>query len=140
MVPASQLIEDYRSAFLRADLTALVNCFDFPLQVASIDGDEVSVTVAGSEEWPEVLKGLLELYRRLGVADVAMLAVDISQPLDPVAIARVHWDLQRTDGTSVYDFTAVYTLVRTDGRRKIIAVAHDELPRIRAAKREVTTR
>ncbi len=140
MVPASELIEDYRSAFLRADLSALVNCFDFPLQVTGVDGDEVSVSVAGSQEWPEVLQELLELYQRLGVADAAMRAVEITQPLDPVAIVRVHWDLQRGDGTSVYDFTAVYTLVLIDGTRKIIAVAHDELPRIRAAGRKVERR
>jgi hypothetical protein len=132
VVPASQLIEDYRNAFLRADLDALVNCFGFPLQVANIDGDQVSVWVASSHDWPEVLRGLLELYGRLGVADAAMLAVEISQPLDAVAIARVHWDLQRIDGTSVYDFIAVYMLLRTDGARKIIAIAHDELPKIRA--------
>lgn len=133
MVPASQLIEDYRSAFLRADLAALMNCFGFPLQVVSDTGDQVSVSVADSQDWTEVLSGLLELYRRLEVADAAMLAVEISQPLDPVVVARVHWDLQRIDGTSVYDFTAVYTLVRVDGARKIIAIAHDELSQIRAA-------
>ena len=132
MVPASELIEDYRSAFLRADQDALMNCFGFPLQVAHVDGDQVSVTVAGSQDWPEVLRRLLELYRRLGVADAAMLDVEISQPLDALAIVRVHWDLQRVDGTSVYDFTAVYTLVRADGTRKIIAIAHDELAKIRA--------
>ena len=133
MLQASELIEEYRSAFLRADLSALVNCFHFPLQVASIDADEVSVSVAGSQDWPETLRGLLELYRRLGVANAAMLAVEILQPLDPVAVVRVHWDLQRADGTSVYDFTAVYTMVRMDGTRKIIAISHDELPKIRAA-------
>jgi hypothetical protein len=133
VLQASELIEEYRSAFLRADLSALVNCFHFPLQVASIDVDEVSVSVAGSQDWPETLRGLLELYRRLGVANAAMLAVEISQPLDPIAVVRVHWDLQRADGTSVYDFTAVYTMVRMDGTRKIIAISHDELPRIRAA-------
>jgi hypothetical protein len=140
VVPASQLIEDYRSAFLRADLTALMNCFDFPLQVASIDGDQVSVMVAGSLDWPQVLRGLLDLYGRLGVADAAMLAVEISQPLDAVAIARVHWDLQRSDGSSVYDFTAVYTMLRVDSARKIIAIAHDELAKIRAAGLETETR
>jgi hypothetical protein len=133
VLQASELIEEYRSAFLRADLSALVNCFHFPLQVASIDVDEVSVSVAGSQDWPETLRGLLELYRRLGVANAAMLAVEISQPLDPIAVVRVHWDLQRADGTSVYDFTAVYTMVRMDGTRKIIAISHDELPKIRAA-------
>jgi hypothetical protein len=137
VVPASQLIEDYRSAFLRGDLTALVNCFAFPLQVASVDGDRVSVSVAGSQDWPEVLSGLLEFYRHLEVADAAMLAIEITQPLDPVAIVRVHWDLQRIDGASVYDFTAVYTLVRADGTRKIIAIAHDELSKIRATGLEV---
>jgi hypothetical protein len=133
VLQASELIEEYRSAFLRADLSALVNCFHFPLQVASIDVDEVSVSVAGSQDWPETLRGLLELYRRLGVANAAMLAVEISQPLDPMAVVRVHWDLQRADGTSVYDFIAVYTMVRVDGTRKIIAISHNELPKIRAA-------
>jgi hypothetical protein len=140
VLQASELIEEYRSAFLRADLSALVNCFHFPLQVASIDVDEVSVSVAGSQDWPETLRGLLELYRRLGVANAAMLAVEISQPLDPIAVVRVHWDLQRADGTSVYDFTAVYTMVRMDGTRKIIAIAHDELPKIRAAGLDGTSR
>ena len=45
----------------------------------------------------------------------------------------MHWDLQRIDGTTVYDFTAVYTLVSKDGTRKIISIAHDELSKIRAA-------
>ncbi len=136
MVPASELIEDYRSAFLRADLSALLSCFHYPLQVTNIDGDQVFVSVAGSLDWPETLQGLLDLYRRLGVADVAMLAVEILQPLDPMAVVRVHWDLRRADGSSVYDFTAVYTTVRVDDTRKIIAVTHDELPKIRAVGRD----
>ena len=140
MVPASQLIEDYRSAFLSADLPALMSCFAFPLQVASIDGDQVSVSIAGSEDWPEILSGLLELYRHLEVTNAAMLAVEISQPLEPLAVVRVHWDLQRTDGSSVYDFTAVYTLVRSNGARKIIAIAHDEVSKIRTAALGVSTR
>ena len=130
VLPAQQLLDDYRSAFLRGDVDALVNCFAFPLQVANVTGDEVSVTVAGSENWPEVLRGLLDLYQRLEVADAVMLAVEISQPLEPVAIIRVHWRLERVDGSSVYDFTAVYTLAQVAGRLKIIAVAHDERSRM----------
>jgi hypothetical protein len=140
VLSASQLIEDYRTAFLRADLTALVECFSYPLQVVSVDGDQVSVTVAESQDWPKVLSGLLDPYRGLGVADAAMLAVDISQPIDPVVVVRVHWDLLRVDGTSVYDFTAVYTLMRVDGIRKIIAIIHEELPKIRATGLEARRR
>ncbi len=127
---AQQVLEEYRNAFRRGDLNALVSCFGFPLQVASVTGDEVSVTVAGSEDWPGVLQGVLDLYRRLDVAEAVMLAVEISQPLDPVAMIRVHWQLERLDGTSVYDFTAVYTLAQVAGSLKIIAIAHDELSRM----------
>ena len=127
---AQQVLEEYRNAFRRGDLNALMNCFGFPLQVASVTGDEVSVTVAGSEDWPGVLQGVLDLYRRLEVAEAVMLAVEISQPLDPVAIIRVHWQLERVDGTSVYDFTAVYTLAQVAGSLKIIAIAHDERSRM----------
>ncbi len=127
---AQQVLEEYRNAFRRGDLSALVNCYGFPLQVASVTGDEVSVTVAGSEDWPGVLQGVLDLYRRLDVAEAVMLAVEISQPLDPVAIIRVHWRLERPDGSSVYDFTAVYTLAQVAGSLKIIAIAHDELSRM----------
>ena len=47
-----------------------------------------------------------------------------------MAIIRVHWQLERADGTSVYDFTAVYTLAQVAGSLKIIAIAHDELSRM----------
>jgi hypothetical protein len=130
VLPAQQLLDDYRSAFLRADLDALANCFVFPLQVASVTGDEVTVTVANGKDWPAVLRGLLDLYRRLEVADAVILAVEISQPLDLVDIIRVHWRLERADGSSVYDFTAVYTLARVAGTPKIIAIAHDERSRM----------
>jgi hypothetical protein len=139
VVPASQLIENYRNAFVRGDLAALLECFAYPLQVVSVDGDQLSVTVAGVEDWPVALGDLLGTYRRMGVAAAAMLAVDISQPLDSVAVARVQWDLQRADGSSVYDFTAVYTMVLVADIRKIIAIVHDELPKIRAAELEGET-
>ena len=46
---------------------------------------------------------------------------------------RVHWALQRANGDPIYDFTAVYSLARTEGRYRIVAIAHDELLKLRAA-------
>jgi hypothetical protein len=129
---AEHLIEEYRSAFLRADLDGLVNCFGFPLQVTSVTEDEVTISVAGSQDWPVVLNGLLGFYRHLQVAEAVMLEVDSFALMDGVTAVRVHWDLQRIDGSSIYNFTAVYTVGRLDGTVKIIAIAHDELVRSRA--------
>lgn len=139
MTLAEQLIGEYRSAFLRADLDGLVNCFRFPLQVASVAEDEVTVSVAGNKDWSVVLKGLLAFYRRQQVAEAAMLAVDTFAPMAGLAVIGVHWDLRRADGGSVYDFTAVYTIGRLEGTLKIIAIAHDELVRSRAAALDVRT-
>ena len=99
----------------------------------------MSVSVAHSQDWPEVISGLLDFYRRLEVADAVVLALEISEHLDAVAVIRVHWRLQRVDGVGLYDFTAVYTLARLGDDLKIIAIAHDELAKIRAASLTILT-
>jgi hypothetical protein len=126
----------YRSAFARADLQALMDCFSFPLQVISADRAGASVSVAAAENWPDVLQRLLDAYQRLGgVVDAAPLDLTIDEPMTSVALVRAHWALQREDGDSVYDFSAVYTLIRVDGQLRIVAIAHDELPALQAAIR-----
>ena len=130
---SSELMEKYRSAFSRGDLPALMECFGFPLQVVSADGAGASVSVAVAENWPDVLQRLFDTYQRLGVVDAVALALTIDEPMTSVALVRAHWALQRENGDSVYDFTAVYTLADRDGQLRIVAIAHDELSALRAA-------
>jgi hypothetical protein len=133
------LMEKYRSAFSRGDLRALMDCFAFPLQVVSADGVGASVSVADAENWPDVLQRLLDSYQRLGVVDAIPLTLKIDEPMKPVALVQAHWALQREDGDSVYDFTAVYTLVRVGGQLRIVAIAHDELPALQTALRATSS-
>ncbi len=92
-----------------------------------------SVSVAGRDDWPQVIAGLLGAYERLGVVEVVPQALEVDEPMVAVAVVRVHWALQREDGDAVYDFTAVYTLARLDNGLRIVAIAHDELPKLQAA-------
>ena len=128
-----ELIEQYRSAFASADVEALLDCFNFPLQVVSITTDQASVSIARTEDWPHVLDELLSGYERLGVAEAVPLSLEVTEPIEDVAFVRVHWALQHANGDPIYDFKAVYTLARTGGRYRIVAIAHDELPKLRAA-------
>ena len=132
---SQELMEKYRSAFTRGDVTALMDCFSFPLLVLGATGAEASVSVADGETWPGVLQRLLDTYESLGVVEAVPLALSIDEPMMPVAIVRAHWALQRQNGDSVYDFTAVYTLARIDDQLRIVAVAHNELPALQAAMR-----
>ena len=133
MSAPQEFMEQYRTAFMQADLSALIDCFAFPLQVVSATDGEASSSVAYAEEWRGVLERLLSAYKRLGVTDCVPLTVEITEPMDAVAVMRVHWALQRADREPVYDFTAVYTLALASGRLRIVALAHDELPKMRAA-------
>lgn len=84
-------MEQYRTAFTQADLSALVDCFAFPLQMVSASDAEASGSVANLDEWWGVLKRLLSAYKRLGVTDCVPLAAESTELMDAVAVMRVHW-------------------------------------------------
>jgi hypothetical protein len=133
MTSPLDLLERYGAAFTRADVDALVECFAFPLQVVSISDDVPSIATAQAAEWPGVLERLLGAYERLGVAACIPVEVETFQPMSALAVLRVQWDLRRQDHELVYDFTAIYTLALVQGRFRIVAVAHDEQPKMRTA-------
>jgi Domain of unknown function (DUF4440) len=129
--------DEYRGAFARGDRDALAAMFAFPVQVVSASGEDDGpvVSVAGEEEWGALLERLLAAYRGLGVTDAAPLELAVVEPLARVASARVHWELRREDGSAIYDFNAVYTLVRLGAAWRVAAIVHDELPKLHAAMR-----
>ena len=127
-----ELIEQYRDAFSRSDLHALVDFFGFPLQVVSVT-DAASVSTVERNEWTGVLVRLLDTYKQLGVVNAVQLGLQVNEPMEAVALVQVHWELQGQDDRPIYDFVAVYTLVRIEGQLRIVSIAHDELPKLRAA-------
>ena len=134
MSSVDDFFEEYRATFARYDADALAALFAFPFQAVSATDDGATVTVSGSvDEWRPVLEGLLSMYRTLGVAEGEPLELEATQLTPQTASARVHWELRREDGSAIYDFTAVYTLARTDGDWKVAAIVHDELPKLQAA-------
>ena len=127
-----ELIEQYRDAFSHSDLDALVEFFGYPLQVVSVT-DGVAVSIVQRTDWTGALDRLLDTYKRLGVVNAVPLALDVSQPMAGVAFVNVRWQLKDQDDRPIYDFAAVYTLARTEDQLRIVSVAHDELPKLRAA-------
>ncbi len=135
MGPLQTFFELYRTAFERYDRDALSGLFTFPLHVVSATDDAVAISVSDRDEWRAVLDRLLDAYRSLGVFDGLPLEIDITELTSHVCAARVHWKLRREDGSAVYHFTAIYTLVAVDGAWRVAGIAHDELPKLRAAQR-----
>lgn len=45
----------------------------------------------------------------------------------------VHWELRRDNKNAIYDFTAVYSVVRVHNGWGAAGIIHDELPKLQAA-------
>ena len=125
--------DEYRTTFASFDLEALAALFTFPMQVVSAGDDDASVAVYERDAWPAILEMLFGAYRGLGVVGAELRSFEAASITPDVASVQVHWELRRDDGSAVYDFTAIYTVVSIGGTLRICAIAHDELPKLGAA-------
>jgi hypothetical protein len=125
--------DEYRRTFASFDVPAIAALFAFPVHVTS-EADGVTVTsVATVEEWIPLVDRIVRAYQLIGVADAAPLSLQTVRITPRILHAVVHWALGRADGTPVYEFAASYTLATTGEHMRIVALAHDETPRLLAA-------
>ena len=134
MSSIDDFFDEYRATFARYDADALAALFAFPFQAVGSLDDGATITAAENlDGWRPVLEGLLGMYRTLGVAGGEPLELDATELTPQTGSARVHWQLRREDGSTIYEFTAVYTLARVDGAWRVAGIVHDELPKLQAA-------
>jgi hypothetical protein len=127
-------IETYKTTFETFRAPDIVEHFAFPLHLTADIGDGVTLSVAPSkEQWTQQLEGLLAGYRKLGVSRSSVRSLDVTEVSPSVAQARVHWALRTAEDRPIYEFHSSYTLARFGDALRVVAIAHDELPRLRAA-------
>ena len=126
-------IERYRATFSSFDLDAIGACFAFPLQVIG-QADAVSVvSVPEPGAWRPQLERITGAYRLLGVVGAEVLALRVDAVTAGIAHVTVHWSLRDGGDNEAYDFTASYTVADLGGGPRIVAIAHDETPKLLAA-------
>jgi hypothetical protein len=126
---ASAFFDSYVGAFERLVPEAIAAHFGFPLHLTS-EGDDVGLSsVADEATWRDEIGRLVGFYRDVGVSSARMLSAQSIELSPRVEHAAIHWQLHDAAGTDLYDFHAVYTLADVGGSTRIVALAHDELPR-----------
>ena len=125
-------IDSYRHAFEALDASRIAEHFAYPLHIAG-DGRDVSLaTAANLQDWLGSLERLVDLYRSVGVHEARLLGL-VETPIAPrLAQVLVHWGLMDLAGEPIYDFHAGYTVAKMGDGLRIVAIAHDEVPRYRA--------
>jgi hypothetical protein len=126
-------LDAYRAGFEAFDVEAIVDLFSYPCQITS-DAGEVTVTTVGTREaWAPQIERLVAAYREIGIRTADVLELHVMELTSHLVQVTVHWRLANGEGRSIYDFDASYTVAdRGDGMR-ITAIAHNEMPRLRAA-------
>ncbi len=125
-------LHSYRTAFEDLDATQVAAHFAFPLHVASDTGEVTFSTVASSADWLSQVERLVDAYRRIGVRSAHPEETGIQAVSPRLVQVRVRWRLRDGAGAEVYEFSTGYTLADVRGGLRIAALAHDELPRLRA--------
>jgi hypothetical protein len=126
-------LDAYRAGFEAFDVEAIVDLFSYPCQITSDAGEVMVTTVRAREAWVPEIDRLVAAYRGIGVRTVEVLELHATELTSLLAQVTVHWALVDGEGRSIYDFAASYTLAdRGDGMR-ITAIAHNEVPHLRAA-------
>jgi hypothetical protein len=132
-------LESYKTAFERLDADAIADLFVYPLHIIGDDEQITPASIGSREEWTNQLRGLLRGYHAMGFSSANILDLSVIELSPRLFQAAVHWDLRDRAETSLYDFTAVYTLAEIGGNLRIAAIAHNELPRLRAHLNGVST-
>lgn len=126
---AAAFFDSYLKAFEAFEPDAIAGHFAYPFHMTS-DGDEVGLTAIPDEAaWSAEIGRLVSFYRDVGVASARMLDASSTELSPRVEQAAIHWQLHDSSGADLYDFHGVYTLAEVAGATRIVALAHDELPR-----------
>ncbi len=128
----TEFFESYRAAFERSDSAAIADLFAYPCHIASDQGEIDLISVATRQEWIGQIERLLGGYRTIGVASARILELTTSELSPRLVQAILHWGLHDKAGGILYDFRAIYTLAAIDGALRITAIAHNEIPQLRA--------
>jgi hypothetical protein len=125
-------LRSYGVAFEHLDGAQVAAHFAFPLHVVSDDGELKINTVPSLAEWLPQVERLTGAYRRIGVRSAHPEETSIQAVSPRLVQVRVRWRLLDGAGAEVYEFSAGYALAEVQGELRIVALAHDELPRLRA--------
>lgn len=128
-----EFLESYRQAFTQLNAEAIARLFAYPCQLTS-DAGEIEVTVVPTgEAWLPQIERLVAAYQAVGVRAAEIIerrAIELTPQLAQVV---VHWALRDAADTPIYDFDAAYTIADLGRGFRIIAIAHNETQRLRAA-------
>lgn len=122
--------QTYCRAFEALDMEAIADCVAYPCHIVS-DGDEVTlIAVANRQQCLVTMSRVVELHRQLGAPSGRIHDLSITEFSPRLAQASLTMEALDRASNHLYDFRDTYSLARFFGAWRIVAIAHNQIPRL----------
>src|SRR5262249_35063744 len=122
--------QTYTAAFEALDVEAIADCVAYPSHIAS-DGEEVLlIAMADTQQCLAAIDSVLTLLPNSGPP--TGLFHDLSITVLSPRLVQASCQMEVLDKTSshLYDFQAISSLAKFSGAWRIVAIAHNQIPRL----------
>lgn len=127
-----EFLAGYSKAFEAYDTQAIVDHYVFPCTIVGDAETLAPLTFKGPEPLSDGVDYILSLHRQIGVTKGQPLLLDITELSPRLAGMMIRTRFRDAHGKALYDFQGFYSLTRTETGFRIVAISHNQLPRLLA--------
>jgi hypothetical protein len=127
-----EFLGSYREAFENYDTDAVLDHFVFPCSIIS-DAEKITPSLLQTKE--ELRAGVdyvHSLHRQIGYRSGQLLLLDITELSPRLTGMLIRSRMRDENGRPLYEFQGFYSLARTDAGCRIMAISHNQIPRLLA--------
>ncbi|QPF90016.1 hypothetical protein [Bradyrhizobium commune] len=129
-VDVEAFFQTYCTAFEALDTDAIADCVAYPSHIVS-DSDEVTlIAIANRQQCLATMSRVVELHRQLGAPSGRIHDLSILELSPRLVQASLRMDVRDRASNPLYDFQATYSLAKIAGAWRIVAIAHNQIPRL----------
>jgi hypothetical protein len=127
-----EFLGSYRQAFEKYDTDAILDHYVFP---CTIIGDAEAIRpslLQAKEELRAGVEYVLSLHREIGCRSGQWLRLDITELSPRLTGMMLRSRMNGENGRPLYEFQGFYSLAHTDAGCRIMAISHNQIPRLLA--------
>jgi hypothetical protein len=124
------LFKSYCASFEALDPEAIADHFAYPGIIVSDAEDVVLIALANRQECVAAVAKVVALHRRLGVPVGRVQDLSVLELSPRLVQAFLKMEVLDETASYLYDFDATYSLVRNSGAWRIVAISHNQMPRL----------
>jgi hypothetical protein len=127
-----EFLASYTKAFEAYDTKAIVDHYVFPCTIIGDAETLAPLTFKAPEQLGAGVDYILSLHREIGVRTLQPMLLEITELSPRLAGMMIRTRFRNEHGKALYDFQGFYSLARTEAGFRILAISHNQLPRLLA--------